>query len=77
LFKNVIIAVLFSIKMKIPIQRLKSYISLYIEDGLIVLVEDSDQIEIDALNNMLNLSILRGYRRASEKMDEISGKSSE
>jgi hypothetical protein len=57
LFKNVIIAVLFSIKMKIPMQRLKSYISLYIESGLIVLVEDNYQIEIDALNNVLNLNI--------------------
>jgi hypothetical protein len=77
LFKNVIIAVLFSIKIKIPMQRLKSYILFYIEDGLIVLVEDRDQIEIDALNNMLNLSILRGDRRASEKMDETSCKISE
>jgi dihydroxyacid dehydratase/phosphogluconate dehydratase len=35
LFKNVIVAVLFSIKIKIPMQQLKSYISLYIEGGLI------------------------------------------
>ncbi|TRX32218.1 hypothetical protein FNW52_17440 [Flavobacterium sp. ZT3R18] len=57
MFKNVIVAVLFSIKMKIPMQRLKSYISLYIEGGLIALVEDNDQIEINTLNNTLNLNV--------------------
>ncbi|MFV8347924.1 dihydroxy-acid dehydratase [Flavobacterium sp. ZB4P13] len=36
---------------------IKVLISLYIEGGLIALVEDNDLIEIDALNNTLNLNV--------------------